>query len=60
MDHSEFIDFLLEKSRSETENLPALKDLSQQIGISISTLREQFMEFCDELNLDAMMEPMKV
>ena len=26
----------------------------------ISTLREQFMEFCDELNLDAIMEPMKV
>lgn len=25
----------------------------------ISTLREQFMEFCDELNLDAMMEPVK-
>ena len=41
MDHSEFIDFLLDQSRSETENLPALKDLSQQIGISISTLREQ-------------------
>ena len=41
MDHSEFIDFLLDQSRTETENLPALKDLSQQIGISISTLREQ-------------------
>lgn len=41
MDHSEFIDYLLKKSRSETETLPALKDLSQQIGISISTLREQ-------------------
>ncbi len=41
MDHSEFIDFLLDQSRSETETLPALKDLSQQIGISISTLREQ-------------------
>jgi len=26
----------------------------------ISTLRDQFMEFCDDLNLDAMMEPMKV
>ena len=26
----------------------------------ISTLRDQFMEFCDELNLDAIMEPMKV
>ena len=26
----------------------------------ISTLREEFIEFCDELNLDAMMEPVKV
>jgi len=26
----------------------------------ISTLRDQFMEFCDELNLDAIMEPMKI
>lgn len=26
----------------------------------ISTLREQFIEFCDELNLDAIMEPMKI
>jgi len=26
----------------------------------ISTLRDQFMEFCDELNLDAIMEPLKV
>ena len=25
----------------------------------ISTLRDQFMEFCDELNLDAIMEPIK-
>lgn len=25
----------------------------------ISSLRDQFMEFCDELNLDAIMEPMK-
>ena len=26
----------------------------------ISSLRDEFMEFCDELNLDAIMEPMKV
>jgi len=26
----------------------------------ISTLREQFMEFCDQLNLDAIMEPVKL
>ncbi len=26
----------------------------------ISSLREQFMEFCDDLNLDAILEPIKV
>ncbi|MCP4996381.1 MAG: glycine cleavage system protein R [Gammaproteobacteria bacterium] len=26
----------------------------------ISTLREEFMEFCDNMNLDAVLEPMKV
>lgn len=41
MDHSEFIDYLLQYSNSNEDTLPALKDLSQQIGISISTLREQ-------------------
>jgi glycine cleavage system transcriptional repressor len=28
-------------------------------GIHISALREEFMEFCDQLNLDAIMEPVK-
>ena len=28
-------------------------------GIHISGLREEFMEFCDQLNLDAIMEPVK-
>ena len=41
MDHSEFIDYLLQTTNSNTETLPALKVLSQQIGISVSTLREQ-------------------
>jgi DNA-binding FadR family transcriptional regulator len=41
VDHSEFIDYLLKTSDSNKETLPALKDLSLQIGISISTLREQ-------------------
>jgi DNA-binding FadR family transcriptional regulator len=41
MEHSEFIDYLLNNSQTETGNLPALKDLSSQLGISISTLREQ-------------------
>jgi len=34
-----------------TVNVPA--------NIHISTLREEFMEFCDELNLDALIEPLK-
>ena len=29
-------------------------------SITISQLRDQFMEFCDELNLDAVLEPLKV
>ena len=29
-------------------------------GTHISTLREQFMEFCDHMNLDAILEPVKV
>ena len=28
-------------------------------GVQISALREEFMEFCDQLNLDAVMEPVK-
>lgn len=28
-------------------------------GIHISALREEFMEFCDQFNLDAIMEPVK-
>ncbi len=28
-------------------------------GTHIATLREQFMEFCDHLNLDAILEPVK-
>ena len=26
----------------------------------IATLREQFMEFCDHMNLDAVIEPVKI
>jgi len=29
-------------------------------NIHIATLREEFMEFCDEMNLDAVLEPIKV
>jgi glycine cleavage system transcriptional repressor len=28
-------------------------------NIHIAMLREEFMDFCDDLNLDAMMEPVK-
>ncbi len=28
-------------------------------SVHVSTLREEFMEFCDQLNLDAIMEPVK-
>ena len=28
-------------------------------GVHISAIREEFMEFCDRLNLDAIMEPVK-
>lgn len=41
MDHSDFIAYLLQTSESAAEKLPALKDLSLELGISISTLREQ-------------------
>ena len=34
-----------------TINVPA--------GIQIAALRDEFMEFCDQLNLDAIMEPVK-
>ena len=28
-------------------------------SVHISGLREEFMEFCDQLNVDAIMEPVK-
>lgn len=33
--------------------------ISIPAGIHISGIREEFMEFCDRLNLDAIMEPVK-
>ena len=41
MNQSEFFDYLLQSAELDVEKLPALKDLSQELGISISTLREQ-------------------
>lgn len=41
MDHSEFFLFLLQNSETDNEKLPSLKDLSTELGISISRLREQ-------------------
>ena len=41
MDNSEFLDYLLQFPSEDVEHLPSLKDLSLELGISISALREQ-------------------
>ena len=41
MGNSEFLKYLLQFPTDDTQRLPSLKDLSQELGISISTLREQ-------------------
>ncbi len=41
MDHSEFFTYLLQYSETEHEKFPALKDLSSELGLSTSKLREQ-------------------
>lgn len=41
MSNSEFLDYLHQFPPEEVEKLPSLKDLSLELGISISTLREQ-------------------
>jgi DNA-binding FadR family transcriptional regulator len=41
MDHSEFFIYLLRYSETEHEKFPALKDLSTELGLSTSKLREQ-------------------
>ena len=41
MSNSEFIKYLLQFPTNDVEQLPSLKDLSQELGISISALREQ-------------------
>ena len=41
MGNSEFLNYLLQFPTEDTPQLPSLKDLSQELGISISTLREQ-------------------
>ena len=41
MDHSEFFTYLLRYSETEHEKFPALKDLSTELGLSTSKLREQ-------------------
>jgi DNA-binding FadR family transcriptional regulator len=41
MDHSEFFTYLLKYSETEREKFPALKDLSSELGLSTSKLREQ-------------------
>lgn len=41
MGNSEFLNYLLQFPTKDTHQLPSLKDLSGELGISISTLREQ-------------------
>jgi DNA-binding FadR family transcriptional regulator len=41
MGNSDFLTYLLKFPSEDSEQLPSLKDLSQELGISISTLREQ-------------------
>lgn len=41
MGNSEFLNYLLQFPTEDTHQLPSLKDLSGELGISISTLREQ-------------------
>ena len=41
MSNSEFIEYLLQYPPQAVEQLPSLKNLSQELGISISALREQ-------------------
>ena len=41
MSHSEFFQYLIQINHSGKEKLPSLKELSRELGISITTLREQ-------------------
>jgi DNA-binding FadR family transcriptional regulator len=41
MGNSEFLEYLLQHPAEDVDQLPSLKDLSLELGISISTLREQ-------------------
>jgi len=41
MDHSEFFTYLLQYSETEQGKIPALKDLSSELGLSTAKLREQ-------------------
>jgi len=41
MSNSEFLNYLLQNTESDDERLPAINDLSGELGISKSTLREQ-------------------
>jgi DNA-binding FadR family transcriptional regulator len=39
--HSPFISYLIERNLNGNQNLPALEQLRQELGLSLSTLREQ-------------------
>ena len=50
-----------EEGEQPHDELSAAEELAMwnTIRHNIATLREQFMEFCDHLNLDAILEPVK-
>ncbi len=57
------IDELSARSYTATQTETAMFSVQMYINIPasihISALREEFMEFCDQLNVDAIMEPVK-
>jgi len=57
------IEDLITRSYSAPHTGTPMFSVNMTIGIpaslSIAMLREEFMDFCDELNLDAVMEPVK-
>lgn len=62
-DHSINIEDMLTRSYQAPHTGTPMLCINLAIGIPanthIATLREEFMDFCDELNLDAVMEPVK-
>lgn len=61
--HSINIEDMLTRSYQAAHTGTPMLCINLAVGIPanthIATLREEFMDFCDELNLDAIMEPVK-